>query len=438
LNNQSAKSENSRYDLQYKLRNAEKKTYFDKKENKQVTRDIFTEFKKPWDKFTDDARNELEKIVISFKQNLRIINKTTNKYESYKDENGNIRIGKNGKPEKGILKQKGVNIAIRKSLHTPMPYGKKTYKFDILKIADFVGKRNFIIDDNIRNKVEAILKKCNDKITDAQKLLRKSPIQDDDGNPIIVTVFKINTEKFRQRQPISELSNRGIGGIKTYDDAIKFINKVADFKLRTDLFNHLKNSENNIDLAFSAEGIERFNANRKIHVYRLPIVESGSSRFRVGNTIGTRHKWVEADTGTNLFFAIYMDKNGKRFYETVSLNIVIERMKQGLNVVPERNDKGELLFYLSPNDLVYVPTEKENVHTIDWNNLNKEQLNRIYKMVSCTGNQCFFIRHSVATSIVNKVEFSPLNKMEKSTDNVMIKECCIKLKIDRLGNIKQQ
>jgi len=449
LNNQSAKSENSRYDLQHKLRNTEKKTYFDKNENKQVTRDVFTEFKKPWDKFTDEARKELEKIVVSFKQNLRVVSKTTNKYESYKDENGNIRVGKNVKPEKGILKQKGANLAIRKSLHTPMPYGKKTYEFDILRIADFVGKRKFIIDDNIRNKVEVVFKKCNEKITDAQKLLRKSPIQDDDGNPIIVTAFKINTEKFRQRQPISELSNRGIGGIKTYDDAIKFINKVADFKLRIDLLNHLKNNKNDIDLAFSAEGIERFNINRKIPVYRLPIVESGSSRFRVGNTIGTRHKWVEADTGTNLFFAIYVDKDGNRSYETIQLNKIIDKLKQKLPAVPEVNENGcKLLFYLNPNDLVYVPKNDE----IENKKIEIDR-NRIYRFTDSSGSTANFVPANIAKVIFNyskdkqkRIDYKIQNEiglgsLRSKNENTItgeqqIKSVCLKLKVDRLGNVK--
>jgi len=64
-----------------------------------------------------------------------------------------------------------------------------------------------------------------------------------------------------------------------------------------------------------------------------------------------------------------------------------------------------------------------------------EQIKRIYKMVSSSGSQCFFVRHDVSTSIVNKTEFSTLNKMEKSIEGVMIKEFCIKLIVDRLGNI---
>ena len=132
-----------------------------------------------------------------------------------------------------------------------------------------------------------------------------------------------------------------------------------------------------------------------------------------------------------------MPENGNRLFETIPFNTVVDRMKKGLIEVPDKNEKGHLLFFhLSPNDLLYVPSEKENIHTIDWENLNEELLKRIYKMVSCTGNQCFFIRQEVATSIVNKVEFSSLNKMEKTLEGLMIKEKCIKLNINRSGEIK--
>ena len=55
--------------------------------------------------------------------------------------------------------------------------------------------------------------------------------------------------------------------------------------------------------------------------------------------------------------------------------------------------------------------------------------------MSFTGNQCFFVQEAVAFPIVNKMEYSPLNKMERDILGIMIKEVCIKLKVDRLGNI---
>ncbi len=162
------------------------------------------------------------------------------------------------------------------------------------------------------------------------------------------------------------------------------------------------------------------------------------NKFSVGTTGNKKHKYVEAAKGTNLFFAVSQDENGNRNYDTVPMNIVIERQKQGLTPVPEKNEAGHpLLFYLSPNDLVYLPTNEELPITgVIFANPTNEQVKRIYKMVSSSGNQCFFIRQDIAKSIVYKYEFSALNKTEKSIDGIMIKESCIKLKADRLGNVR--
>ena len=58
LNNQYAKSEVTRYDLQRKLRKFERVAYFSKKANQQVERGVPKEFYKPWENFTVDAKNE--------------------------------------------------------------------------------------------------------------------------------------------------------------------------------------------------------------------------------------------------------------------------------------------------------------------------------------------------------------------------------------------
>ena len=167
-------------------------------------------------------------------------------------------------------------------------------------------------------------------------------------------------------------------------------------------------------------------------ILKVRVYETIGNKFQVGTTGNKNNKYVEAAKGTNLFFAIYEDENGNRTYDTIPLNIVIERLKQGFKEVPETNPEGhKLLFYLSLNDLVYVPTEDDQVNGI----INDIDVKRIYKMVSCTGIQCMFIRHEVANTIVNKLEFSPLNKMERAITGEMIKDICIKLKIDRLGNV---
>ncbi len=374
LNNQSAKSEASRYDLQNKLRNKEKESYFDKKENKQVTRDIFKEFKKPWENFTVDARNELEKVVISFKQNLRIINKATNKYEKFINE------------KKIEVKQKGINWAIRKPLHKETVYA----KIDLPRVK--VPKGKFITA----------------------------------GRTSLDTSFDL--------EKIKTITDEGIQKI---------------------LKNYLEAKENKPELAFSPEGIEEMNKNistynsGKLHkpILKVRTFEIGS-RFALGTRGNKKEKYVEAAKGTNLFFAIYADENENRSYETIPLNVVVERLKQGLNAVPERNEKGHnLLFHLSPNDLVYVPTEdeRENICAIDWENLGKEQLKRIYN-VNDFSSTCYFTPNHLAKNIAPRevdLSFDAIkNKLSGSFDTKtasfegkQIKDVCIKLNINRLGKI---
>jgi len=190
-------------------------------------------------------------------------------------------------------------------------------------------------------------------------------------------------------------------------------------------------------MAFSPEGIEEMNQNISLYndgkqhqpILKVRVFEQGS-KFPLGETGNKTKKYVEAAKGTNLFFGIYINEQGNRSFDTIPLNIVIERQKQGLISVLKTNKNGHhLLFTLSPNDLVYVPAEGE---IIDESNID---VNRIYKVVSFSGYQMFCVRQDVATSIVNKQEFSSLNKMEKSIEGIMIKDICIKLKVDRLGNI---
>ncbi len=393
LNDKSAKSDKNRYNLQHSLRR--KESYFNEKENRQ--KDAFKEFIKPWETFTQDARNELEKIVVSFKQNLRVINKTTNRYESYKDENGELRLDKDGKPKKGlVLQTKGDSWAIRKPMHKDTVSGEvQLARIKVPKGSILTATRKSLDTSYDLKRIETITD------TGIQKILRNYLTQ----------------EKFKV------IDNKGIISYQT-------------------------------ELAFSPEGIEDMNKNieqfnnGKKHqpIYKVRVFEAGS-KFALGQTGNKKTKYVEAAKGTNLFFAIYQDEDGKRSYETIPLNVVIERQKQGLGSVPELNEKGHtLLFHLSPNDLVYVPADEETETNckIDFQNLSKEQTNRIYKMVSSTGKECHFIHSKISSLIKNydaksKIgELGSLNKLETTSDNsIRIKEKCIKLNIDRLGNISK-
>ena len=56
-------------------------------------------------------------------------------------------------------------------------------------------------------------------------------------------------------------------------------------------------------------------------------------------------------------------------------------------------------------------------------------------MVSCTGTRLYGIPYNIASSIIDKYEFTTLNKVEFTDTKESIKETCIPIKVDRLGNI---
>jgi CRISPR-associated endonuclease Csn1 len=193
------------------------------------------------------------------------------------------------------------------------------------------------------------------------------------------------------------------------------INCVTDTGIQKILFNHLYkyNEEKNgkiiehPELAFSLDGIDVLNKNiielndHKFHqpIYKVRTYEPRGNKFNIGGTGNKKHKYVETAKGTNLFFAIYVSDKKLRTYETIPLNIVIERKKQALSPVPETDESGNtLLMHLSPNELVYIPTdeEKENINKIDFINLNKDQIKRVYKIVSFTNNRLYAIPYAVA------------------------------------------
>jgi CRISPR-associated endonuclease Csn1 len=373
LNNQNAldkdkaKGQQSREDL--------KRVLCDKKYNDVSEKNYRWIFKQPWSTFAIDTKEKLNTTIISFKQNLRVINKTVNKYERWENVNGKI--------EKVIVEQtKGDSWAIRKSLHK----------------------------DTVSGKVN----------------LQRIKVPKDK----ILTATRKNIDTSFNEKMIRSITDEGVQKI---------------------LINYLKEKDNNPEVAFTAEGIEEMNKsiskynNGKQHkpILKVRIFELGS-KFNVGTNGNKKDKYVEAAKGTNLFFAIYKDKNDKRNYVSIPFNEVVESQKQSAALkqkpqsVPLKNEKNDdLVFHLSPNDLVYVPTqeEMENPRLVDFDKLKKEQVNRIYKNVSFSGVDCFFIRNDVATSIVNKVEFSALNKSERTIDGIQIKSVCWKIEVNRLGKI---
>ena len=414
LNNESVsgKAKISRYDLQVLL--CDKVKTDDKGNYKWM-------IKKPWDSFTQDVYKVLKELIVSFKQNLRVINKASNMYVHFED----------GK--KKLVKQEGVNWAIRKSMHKDTVYGEVNLRrIKTVKLNEAIKDPSRIVEKEFKEKLQILLKQG----YDANKLKQyfednKDIWQDINLSKIKVYYFTKETKDrfFATRKPLD-----------TSFDKKKIEEHVTDTGIQKILLRHLEQKGGNPDLAFSPDGIDQMNQNivylndGKYHqpIYKVRYAEEGN-KFAIGQKGNKSSKFVEADDGTNLYFAVYVDNvTKKRTYATIPLKVVIERRKQGFSPVPVDGAGQEPKFFLSPNDLVYVPTIEE----IKDDKINLPlDVDRLYKMVSANKNQCFFTKEYVANSIVNKYEFSSANKMERALTGEMIKEVCIPLKVDRLGNI---
>lgn len=380
LNNQSAKSDTKRYDLKKKLMKFEKVIYYHPQTGDKIEREVPKQFVKPWGSFTIEAKNKLEAIIVSFKQNLRVINKATNYYEKYEE--------KDGAKIKEISKQKGTNWAIRKSLHEETVSGKIDLPWVEINKGEFITATRKPID------------------------------------------ISFNLEK---------------------------IKKITDTGIQKILKNYLEARGHNPELAFSPEGIddlnkniEKYNDGKSHHsILKVRVYEKGKGRFPLGQTGNKVDKYVQGSP--NLFFAIYKDENGKKSFDSIRLDILIERMKQMLNPVPEINSNADKLYEtLSPLDLVYIPTEEEseNLDVIDFNTSNKSKLERIYNVNDFSGVTIYFSQNSFAKNIYPKeMDMSWNEKKQKpsgsfdsktaSFNGKSIKDSFIKLKIDRLGNISK-
>ena len=415
LNNESAngKSRISREDLRTLLCNKVKE------ENGNYKWVI----KKPWDTFTQDTYNTLNEIIVSFKHNLRVINKATNKYIHFKD----------GK--KKLTKQDEVNWAIRKPMHKDTVYGEVNLrKIKEVSLAEAIKTPERIVVKDFKHKLQSLLKQGYDTKR-VKKYIEENKDTWQDINPSKIKVYYFTKETkdrfFATRKPLDTSFNRK-----------KIEESITDTGIQKILLRHLEQKDNDPNLAFSPDGIDEMNKNMVLlnnGKYHKPItkvrVYEKADKFAIGVKGNKSSKFVEAAKGTNLYFAIYETEiqdefTGKtikeRKYATIPLNIVIKRLKQGLSPAPDDKNGNAPTFVLSPNDLVYVPTSDDE-NSLDQSN--------IYRIVSFTGNRLYGIPYSVANTILDKVEYSQLNKIEFADNQSSIKENCIPVRIDRLGNI---
>ncbi|MBL4668665.1 MAG: CRISPR-associated protein Csn1, partial [Flavobacteriales bacterium] len=371
-----------------------------------------------------------------------------------------------------VTQTKGHNWAIRKPMHKETVSGKVLLKREKGIVSFNLGIENWkmIADKSIKSKVKGAFNLFDNDVKKVKIHFKKNPIKIDDKEVRKVTVYE-NIKATATRKILDTSFNE------------KTIKKITDTGIQLILKNHLKQDiyANQLDekgkliepavLAFSSEGIEDMNKNivalnngqkhqpiKKVRIYEV------GSKFSISEDENSpkNKKYVEAAQGTNLFFAIYIDEEENRKYETIPLNEVIEHQKQVAHLT--KNERTEIpvkkfvfergkeilvqfLFSLSPNDLVYVPTdnEVENPKHVDFTNLSKEQVERIYSVNDFSDGTCNFTPNCFANGIrdnevdmkwnVKKKKYTGHNSKTTSLNGIQIKEVCWKLKVDRLGNV---
>jgi CRISPR-associated endonuclease Csn1 len=446
----------------------------------------------------------LQHTVVTFKQNMRIINKTINNYESYKDDNGNLRFGKDGNPKKDFVSQKSTNWVIRRSLSKDTFYGKKRItgedrivirkdldtSFDRAKIKTITdtGIQKILI--NHLKQFDTIELSLDDAITYYDALFEKAEIES------IINNEENNFQNLNDFCKYLKLNKYRYDKVD-YSKLNVFIDKTTskEFRKESKFVSKIKEHPN---IAFSPAAIEEMNTPKNLIKLNEGKNHTPIKKVRISRGFGSQRslneenklsvkskQYVISDSGSNLYLGFYersyIDNNGdevrERKFKDIGLRELIETLKQDKNnrhhplpekIYDEKQNELFRIFTLSPSDLVYVPTDIETLNhsEVDFSNLTKEQMNRIYKYVDGSEEIANFVPYNISKPIwrfhgkkneevfkelkeknkitINKEELiqnefglgSQQNKNQNMIDGeTQIKKICWKLKLDRLGNI---
>jgi CRISPR-associated endonuclease Csn1 len=402
-----------------------------KRENAEVyyylIRSKTREFVPPWENFTKEAKDNLLGIIVSHKKNTRVLTKGFNRYMRW--------VERDGKWVKEFTVQSSEKLfSVRRSLFKE-PFGtvnlaeyheesvNKAVEIQFEYLTNYKSKsQKRIADKQTRNQVNQLIKNCQFGLEEVKKYLKLNPLQGVPGGKIDILQFKPYAAK-RVALDDSFTSDK--------IDKIPYADQKNN-KLVVCLKEHLAAYKNKPKDAFTGEGLEALAKKYGKPINKVTISEE------IGNKTPLGDKFFEEDKGSKLFFVIYENRkdSADRIINedsTVSLMDSIYRTANKLPIAEER--EGYKTIVLSPNDLVYCPDSDENLLLLDLKDKRK-LCGKIYKVVSFTKGACFFVPHFVASPLIDTKELGSNNKAERDWDRVMIKQTCIPLEVDRLGNIQ--
>ena len=385
-------------------------------------------FISPMPNFREEAKKQLENILISYKAKNKVVTKNKNVTKKAGGTNHKIQLTPRGQ------------------LHKETVYGKlQKYATKEEKVgANFTEE--YIQKVAKKEYREALLKRLQENGNDPKKAftgkntLTKTPIYISLKDNIVVP------EKVKIVWLEADYTIR-----KDITPDLK-IDKVIDIGLKTIFQNRLAEFGNDPKKAFVNldENPIWQNKEKGIAIKRVTI--SGVSNAQAlhtkkdhfGNEILDENgKPIPVDfvsTGNNHHVAIYRDEKGNLQEEVVSFYDAVVRRNLGFTVINKNHEKGwEFLFSMKQNEFFIFPSESFNPHEMDLLNPNNYHLIspnvfRVQKFGSLLSG--FWFRHHLETQIETPKEMKGITfKVIQSANNL---KDIIKVRINHLGQIVQQ
>jgi CRISPR-associated endonuclease Csn1 len=385
----------------------------------------------PMPNFRDEAKKQLENILISYKAKNKVVTKN-----------------KNTTKKSGGINQK-IQLTPRGQLHKETVYGKlQQYVTKEEKVgANFTEE--YIEKVAKKEYREALLKRLKENGNDPKKAftgknsLAKTPIYISLKDNIVVPE-KVKTVWLEDNYTIR----------KDITPDLK-IDKVIDSKLKTILQNRLKEYGNDPKKAFVNLDDNPIWQNKEKGIAIKRVTISGVSNAQalhtkkdhLGNEILDQNgKPIPVDfvsTGNNHHVAIYRDEKGNLQEEVVSFYDAVIRRNLGLSVINKNHQKGwEFLFSMKQNEFFIFPSESFNPHEMDLLNPNNYALisPNMFRVKSLSvvqyGNSTirdFKFRHHLETTVEDKKELT--NITYKQIKSLIPLNEIIKVRINHLGKI---
>lgn len=457
----------------------------EKRDKKFSQIESFRKIDMPWKGFPSEAKHKIEEIIVSHKPKDKLLIQKNSK-------DGTMQMKIRGQLHDGTLYGKTNNVECYKIPLTKFANNKFATEKSIVKIVNPVLKKYISehLDAYNGKKEEAF--SAEGILTLNTKLAEKK-----DAKGVLKPHTPIKTVKIYYKNQDEDFDLLKLQAKKAPQDLMDdVLNRMVDKNLKELFVSHI-DKHGGFRTAFSAKGLgdlnkelellftekfptKKFKPLKKIKLIADSNNDEDNSEINtlMTNVDQSKDDTVNEDissltplqrekafndklyvkTNDNYLFAV-LEKEGERFFDIISFFEATSELKKALRECLdkkqlkksevfkdyfEKNNKNNAIFCfaLKQNDMVYMPNEgeipvfdplHENYHQY-WS--AKERVNNIYVVQKFSKKQIYFLKHSIAIPIENKVELGSQNCYEKVGDR-SIKEFCFPISVDRLGRIVQ-